>query len=150
MYNCLFQNLKYTLQLPEYSHGVVSELLRYIYTDKVDNLDKYSHKLLPISTKFQLPGLTALCERSLIESLKPTNVPNVLLLADQCGCENLRKAALHYCENSEEIKDNVQIGKFLVSEEHFLHITCIKELITIWTSRFPITSSENLSWYHSR
>lgn len=108
----LFQNLKYTLQLPEYTHGAVSELLRYIYTDKVDNLEKYSHKLLPISTKFQLPGLTALCERALIESLKPTNVPNILLLSDQCGCENLRKAALHYCENSEEIKDNVQIGRY--------------------------------------
>lgn len=90
---------------------MVSELLRYVYTDKVDNLEKYSHKLLPISTKFQLPGLTALCERALIESLKPTNVPNILLLSDQCHCENLRKAALHYCENSEEIKDNVQIGK---------------------------------------
>lgn len=77
----------------------------------MDNADKYSHKLLPLSIKFQLPGLTGLCERTLIESLIPGNVPNILLLADQCGCENLRKAALHYCENSEEIRDSVQIGE---------------------------------------
>ncbi|CAG9817914.1 unnamed protein product [Phaedon cochleariae] len=104
------KNIKYKLQLTDYSHGLISELVRYIYTDKVDNADKYSQKLLHLSTRFNLPGLTALCERSLIESLTPCNVPNILLLADQCGCENLRKAALHYCENSVEIKDNVHIG----------------------------------------
>ncbi|KAJ8973721.1 hypothetical protein NQ317_011759 [Molorchus minor] len=101
------QNMKLKLELPDLSHGLVSELIRYIYTDKVDNLEKYSHKLLPLSTRFQLPGLTALCERSLIESLTPSSVPNILLLADQSGCDNLRKAALHYCKNSEEIKDSV-------------------------------------------
>ncbi|XP_018563976.1 uncharacterized protein LOC108905536 isoform X1 [Anoplophora glabripennis] len=101
------KRMKYKLELTELSHGLVTELLRYIYTDKVDNPDKYTHKLLPLSTRFQLPGLTALCERNLIESLTPSSVPNILLLADQCGCDNLRKAALHYCENSVEIKDSV-------------------------------------------
>lgn len=105
------KNIKYILEMPEFSHGLISEFVRYIYTDKVDYTEKYSHKLLPLSTRFQLPGLTALCERCLIESLTPTNVPNILLLADQCGCDNLRKAALHYCENSEEIRDSVhQVG----------------------------------------
>ncbi|KAJ8923011.1 hypothetical protein NQ315_001559 [Exocentrus adspersus] len=101
------KNLKYKLDLSEFPHGLVTELIRYVYTDKVDNPDKYTHKLLPLSTRFQLPGLTALCERNLIESLTPSSVPNILLLADQCGCDNLRKAALHYCETSNEIKGSV-------------------------------------------
>nr|CAH7734481.1 unnamed protein product [Callosobruchus chinensis] len=104
------ESIKYKLELSEFSYPVVNELLRYIYTDKVEHTDRYAHKLLPLSTAFQLPGLTCLCERSLIESLTPGNVPNILLLADQCRCENLRKAALHYCENSSEIKDNVHLG----------------------------------------
>lgn len=54
--------------------------------------------------------MKGLCERHLIESLTPSNVANILLLADQCRCENLRKAALHYCEDSEEIKGNVHMG----------------------------------------
>ncbi|XP_030757160.1 uncharacterized protein LOC115883027 isoform X2 [Sitophilus oryzae] len=104
------KNMKYTLALPEYSYGVVCELIRYIYTDKVDCADKYAAKLLPISTIYTLQGLKGLCERHLIESLTPSNVANILLLADQCRCENLRKAALHYCEDSEQIKGNVHIG----------------------------------------
>ncbi|XP_066137717.1 speckle-type POZ protein B-like isoform X1 [Euwallacea fornicatus] len=107
------KNVKYLLSLPEYSYGVVNELIRYIYTDKVDCADKYAAKLLPISTIYNLQGLKGLCERHLIESLTPSTVANILLLADQCRCENLRKAALHYCEDSEEIKGNVHMGKTL-------------------------------------
>lgn len=104
------KNMIYQLSLPEYSYGVINELIRYIYTDKVDCADKYASKLLPISTIYHLQGLKGLCERHLIESLTPSNVANILLLADQCRCENLRKAALHYCEDSEEIKGNVHMG----------------------------------------
>ncbi|XP_050297811.1 speckle-type POZ protein-like B isoform X2 [Anthonomus grandis grandis] len=107
------KGIKYLLSLPEYSYGVVNELLRYIYTDKVDHADRYASKLLPISMIYNLQGLKGLCERHLIESLTPSNVANILLLADQCRCENLRKAALHYCEDSEEIKGNVHMGKTL-------------------------------------
>lgn len=107
------KTIKYKLDLTELNHNVVYELVRYIYTDKVDNAEAFAQKLLPLSTRFHLPGLTVLCERALLESLTPTNVPSILLLADQCGCENLRKAALRYCENSEEIKGNVQTGKTL-------------------------------------
>lgn len=105
------KNIKYKIDLSELNYNVVHELIRYIYTDKVENTEAFAQKLLPLSTRFHLPGLTALCERTLLESLTPANVPSILLLADQCGCENLRKAALRYCENSEEIKGNVQTGK---------------------------------------
>ncbi|KAL1498372.1 hypothetical protein ABEB36_009181 [Hypothenemus hampei] len=105
------KGVKYILSLTEYSYSVVNELIRYIYTDKVDSVDKYASKLLAISTVYHLQGLKGLCERHLIESLTPSNVANILLMADQCRCENLRKAALHYCEDSEEIKGNVHIGK---------------------------------------
>lgn len=107
------KDVKYKIDLSELHHNVVNELVRYIYTDKVENADAFAQKLLPLSVRLHLPGLTALCERTLLESLTPSNVPSILLLADQCGCENLTKAALRYCENSEEIKGNVQTGKNL-------------------------------------
>lgn len=100
------------------SYEVVRELLRYIYTDKVDNTDAHANKLLPLSTRFNLPGLTALCERTLLESMTPNNVPNILLLADQYGCENLRKAALQYCEDTEAIKGSVQMGMYYFIQEY--------------------------------
>ena len=98
------ENIRYKLDLSILDYCIVKELLRYIYTDKVDNTDAHANKLLPLSTRLHLPGLTALCERTLLESMTPSTVPNILLLADQYGCENLRKAALHYCEESTALK----------------------------------------------
>lgn len=89
-------------------------MFRYIYTDKVDNAESWASKLLPLSISFFLPGLTTLCERTLLESITPNNVPNILLLADECGCESLRKAALHYCEETDIIKGNTSIGKLKI------------------------------------
>ncbi|CAH0564712.1 unnamed protein product [Brassicogethes aeneus] len=107
------KSIKYKIDLADYQHHLIRELVRYIYTDKVENADSFVCKLLPLSVKYQLQGLKALCDRTLCESLTPSNVANILLLADQCGCENLRKAALHYCEESDEIKGSLQIGKNL-------------------------------------
>lgn len=92
--------------MKQLDYDLVKELFRYIYTDKVDNAEAYASKLLPLSIKFFLPGLTALCERTLLETITPNNVPNILLLADECGCESLRKAALNYCEETDAIKGN--------------------------------------------
>lgn len=94
-----------------YPYNLIYELIRYIYTDKVDNAETYASHLLPLSTRYQLPGLIGLCERTLLETLTPGNVASILLLADENGCENLRKAALHYCEESEEIKGCIHTGE---------------------------------------
>lgn len=99
------------MNLTEHPSDLVNELIRYLYTDKVDNLEVNANRLLPIAVRYGIPGLVALCERALLENLTPQSVPNILLLADQCNCDALRRAALNYCEDSEEIKENVHIGK---------------------------------------
>ncbi|XP_044740342.1 speckle-type POZ protein B-like isoform X2 [Chrysoperla carnea] len=105
--------LKYQLDLSELSEDIVHELIRYIYTDKVENLDTHAPKLLSLAHRFYLDGLTELCERSLVETLTPSNVGNVLLLADQCNCEPLKRAALAYCEENVSHTGDDQIGKSL-------------------------------------
>lgn len=109
--------IKYEIDLSDFKRPLINELIRYIYTDKVDNAETYANRLLPLSKTFHLSGLTALCERTLIEGLTPQNVANVLLVADQSDCECLRKAALKYCEGSEEIREGIkgsfQAGKTL-------------------------------------
>lgn len=107
------KNIKYKLDLRELPYSLVKELLRYVYTDKVDNADIHSSKLLPLAVKFCMPGLKSLCERHLLETITPTTVGNILLLADQCRCPALKRAALRYCEDSETIKGSVAIGKTL-------------------------------------
>ncbi|XP_023245399.1 protein roadkill [Copidosoma floridanum] len=89
------------------SAKVAKELLRYIYSDHVDNLDKLAPQLLSLSLRFHLKGLKEICERNLIDTITPENIATRLLLADKFGCDLLMKAGLSYCwENSMRISKN--------------------------------------------
>jgi len=96
------------LQLPGLNDEILQELLRYIYTDRVDNLDTIASTLLPVGENYQMPGLKLLCERTLVETITPESVASLLLLADQFGCDSLRRATLAYCEdNATSIKKSL-------------------------------------------
>jgi speckle-type POZ protein len=96
------------LELPGLSDETLQELLRYIYTDHVNNLDTIASTLLPVGENYHLPGLKLLCERTLVETITPESVASLLLLADQFGCDSLKRAALAYCEdNTTSIKKSL-------------------------------------------
>lgn len=96
------------LELPGLSDEILQELLRYIYTDHVDNLDTIASTLLPVGENYHMPGLKLLCERTLIETITPERVASLLLLADQFGCDSLKRATLAYCEdNATSIKKSL-------------------------------------------
>ncbi|KAF7406276.1 hypothetical protein HZH68_005645 [Vespula germanica] len=90
----------YSLELLDISKDTTDELLRYIYSDHVDNLDNLAPQLLSLAERFSLQGLKELCERNLIETITPYNIANRLLVADEFGCEILKKASLAYCEEN--------------------------------------------------
>ncbi|XP_035731902.1 speckle-type POZ protein B-like isoform X1 [Vespa mandarinia] len=90
----------YSLELLDISKDITEELLRYIYSDHVDNLDNLASQLLCLAERFCLQGLKELCERNLIETITPYNIANRLLLADEFGCEVLKRASLAYCEEN--------------------------------------------------
>lgn len=96
------------LELPGLGDETLQEVLRYIYTDHVDNLDTIASTLLPVGENYHLPGLKLLCERTLVETIRPESVASLLLLADQFECDSLKRAALAYCEdNATNIKKSL-------------------------------------------
>lgn len=103
---------------------VVREILRYIYTDRVDNLETHANVLLSNSEKLGLPGLKAICERFLIDSIKPESVPSLLLLSEQFCCENLKKAVMLYCEDNVNSIQKTMAWKVLekVNPELFVEV----------------------------
>jgi speckle-type POZ protein len=80
------------LELPGLSDEILQELLRYIYTERVDNLDTIASTILPVGKNYHMPGLKLLCERTLVETITPECVASLLLLADQFGCDSLKRA----------------------------------------------------------
>ncbi|XP_034183204.1 TD and POZ domain-containing protein 2 isoform X2 [Osmia lignaria lignaria] len=97
---CFSDDYTYFLELLHLNKEVVEELLRYIYTDHVDNLDNLASQLLSLADHFCLQGLKELCERNLIETITPENIASRLLVADQFDCDALKKASLAYCEEN--------------------------------------------------
>ncbi|XP_016770910.1 protein roadkill isoform X7 [Apis mellifera] len=90
----------FSLELLDLSKEVAEEFLRYIYSDQVDNLDNFAPQLLSLAERFSLQGLKELCERNLIETITPENIASRLLIADEFGCDALKKASLAYCEEN--------------------------------------------------
>ncbi|CAL8093250.1 unnamed protein product [Orchesella dallaii] len=89
------------------STPLLTSLLQYIYTDRVDPLDS-PEKLLKFAVQLEMPGLKNICEKALIDSITPRNVAALLLIADTFGCDMLKKSALGFCEeNSSQIVKTV-------------------------------------------
>ncbi|KAL0275258.1 UNVERIFIED_CONTAM: hypothetical protein PYX00_003168 [Menopon gallinae] len=87
------------LDLANIAEDVVRDLLRYLYTDHIDDLGANGPVLLGHAVRFDLPGLKTVCERYLADSIKPESVPSLLLLAEQFNCDSLKKAVMLYCED---------------------------------------------------
>ncbi len=66
--------------------AVGKEMITYIYTDEVPNIETIAEELWFVAEKYQLPGLKALCENGLVNKLNCTNAAHFLLLAGRyCG-----------------------------------------------------------------
>ncbi|CAB3385803.1 Hypothetical predicted protein [Cloeon dipterum] len=86
------------LDLSDLTAENLQEILRYIYTGRVDNLDSVAASLLAAGVKYELPGLTCLCERALLDTMDAESVAARLLLADEFNCETLKRGALAFIE----------------------------------------------------
>jgi speckle-type POZ protein len=86
------------LELSDLTAEALQEILRFIYTGRVEGLTALAPSLLSAAVKYELPGLVSLCERAMVESLQPDNVAARLLLADEFGCELLKQEALSFIE----------------------------------------------------
>lgn len=75
---------------------VFDELLRYIYTDKVDSLDSMSFELYAAADKYDLQGLVSLCRTYLLRNLSADNVLETLVCADQRGDNDMKSRALNF------------------------------------------------------
>jgi speckle-type POZ protein len=60
---------------------VIKEFLRFIYFEKVENLDQISVELLIFANKYEVNELKTICENYISDNLSVDNFCNLLLLA---------------------------------------------------------------------
>jgi len=72
----------------------MEELLRFIYTSKVQDITNIAKALLAAADKYALEGLKVVCESTLIGQMTVEDVASILVLSDLHRCNHLKDAAL--------------------------------------------------------
>ncbi len=62
-------------------YDVFKEMISFIYTDKVNNLNKFAFKLLPLSVEYGLKRLKSLCETAIAHKVNEDNVIDLYKMA---------------------------------------------------------------------
>ncbi|XP_039437790.1 speckle-type POZ protein-like isoform X3 [Culex pipiens pallens] len=75
---------------------VFEEVLRFIYTDTVQGLDKLAHELLAAADKYALDRLRNMCEECLGKNLSVETVTKTLHLADLYHAKQLHQLAVQF------------------------------------------------------
>jgi len=75
---------------------VLREMLKFIYTGKVAQLDTMADALLAAADKYALERLKIMCEEALASNLSIENVCDILILADLHNAKQLKNIAIDY------------------------------------------------------
>ncbi|XP_065203416.1 speckle-type POZ protein-like [Planococcus citri] len=84
------------IELQDITFAAFREMLRYMYTGKVQNLKELAPELLAAADKYDLKNLKIICEKELYETLSQSTAVATVMLADMYHAENLKKQALLY------------------------------------------------------
>ena len=87
-------NKRQVIEINDLSDNAVEEMLRFIYTNEVENINQVAQDLLEAADKYNIRELKKLCEDELIKEITIENVIDTLILAELHSAENLKTKAI--------------------------------------------------------
>ena len=105
----MFQNSKTessskVVTIEDIDPEVFREMLRYLYSAKVYNIDKFAIQLLHVADRYIINGLKYLCEEVLCENLTLDNVLAYFNVAEQNNAAKLKAQTLNFMKvNAQDI-----------------------------------------------
>ncbi|KAJ8673173.1 hypothetical protein QAD02_004435 [Eretmocerus hayati] len=104
--NCSVFRVMFESQMKELDEDIVRiddipyqamyELLRFIYTGKVENLDALATDILIAAGKYLMEDLKVLCENHLAERLSLENIVEMTNLSSQYNASHLKRKCINY------------------------------------------------------
>jgi speckle-type POZ protein len=85
-----------SIVIDDINSGAMTEILRYIYTEKVNNINDYAAELMYGAKKYELKGLKELCESEIADNLTDENVVNYFLLAEKYDAKDLMSRCIEF------------------------------------------------------
>ena len=90
------ENAESFIHIMDTDDNVFKEMLTYIYTGQIPNLEDTVFDLLPLADKYQLDHLKAACAAYLLQNLTTENVLNVLILVNRHCLTQLKAKAIAF------------------------------------------------------
>lgn len=88
------------IAINDIEESVFIEMLRYMYTGKVEKLETVVSGLLEAADKYDLEKLKIICETELLKDLSQQNALDLLMLADRYNAKNLKMKVIQ-CINTD-------------------------------------------------
>lgn len=88
------------VEIVDVTYDILKEMLRFIYTGEVDNLETHAEELYEAANKYCLDDLKQLCERTLIKRITTTNVCQYLKLFDMFNSKNMKTKCINFIANN--------------------------------------------------
>ena len=85
-----------TVNIPNFDSKVIQEMLRFIYTGKVKNINGFERILLSAADQYELESLKITCANILCENLKVENACEMIVLANQYRLTHFRNEILEF------------------------------------------------------
>nr|XP_019550122.2 speckle-type POZ protein B-like [Aedes albopictus] len=102
VFQSILDNGDPSMELSEFDSEVVEELITFIYSKRIPNVEMLAVDLLKMAEKFDIKNLRSQCETSLCEKISIGNAIGLQALAE---CHKLEKLKM---ETRKFIKDNIE------------------------------------------
>ncbi|XP_065204312.1 speckle-type POZ protein-like [Planococcus citri] len=96
----MLESKKNHIDITDMDQETFEEMLHYVYTGKVKNLDESAFELLPVADKYDLEELRIMCEEVLLKKLSPDNAVKILILADMHRAKKLKAGCLLFIKKN--------------------------------------------------
>uniref|UniRef100_A0A0N5B282 Speckle-type POZ protein n=1 Tax=Strongyloides papillosus TaxID=174720 RepID=A0A0N5B282_STREA len=124
------------IEIRDFNIEVVREMLKYIYTDEVSDIQDMTNEMFEIANKYELDRLKAISEQSMCNSLSVENVLERFALSDKYPTERLKECCEELIlKNLEYLTKTKEWDKFVFARPFLLESLFLKS--------FNISSTES-------
>lgn len=125
------ENKEKLITIEDAEPDTVKEMLRFMYTGRVQSLEKLAYELFSLSDKYALHGLREMCEESMCKNITIENAVNILVLSDLHSAKILKKSSMTFIKNHLDTIINTDAYKTLETS----NLSLIAELLRFIASK---------------
>ncbi|XP_065207949.1 protein roadkill-like [Planococcus citri] len=119
------ENQNNQVDIVDIDEEIMEEMLYYMYTGNVHNLDGMAERLLKAADKYEIKGLKAVCEDTLLQNLAVENAVDYLVLADFQNAHDLKLNVISFIvEKSTEVMRTKAWDNLVPSNPYLIDEVC--------------------------